>query len=43
MNARYSAITPSQEDTFHWNYNESVERPWDSFTDWLRSPDKDFY
>lgn len=43
MNARRSAITISQEETFRWIFDESLKGPWSSFLHWLKSVDKDFY
>jgi hypothetical protein len=43
MNARRSAITTSHKKTFQWIFDDSIQRPWDSFIQWLKSGDKNFY
>jgi len=43
MNARRSTITTSHEKTFRWIFDDSIRRPWDSFINWLKSCDKNFY
>jgi hypothetical protein len=39
MNARRNQIERSHTDTFSWVFDEEIQRPWDSFTDWLHSDD----
>jgi len=43
MNARRSTITTSHQKTFQWIFDDSIQRPWDSFIHWLKSDDKSFY
>jgi len=37
MNARRNQIEKSYTATFSWVFDKEILRPWDSFTDWLRS------
>lgn len=37
MNARRNQIEKSHTDTFSWVFNEEIQRPWDSFMEWLSS------
>jgi hypothetical protein len=39
MNARRNQIERSHSDTFSWVFDEEIQGPWDSFTDWLGSND----
>ena len=37
MNARRNQIEKSHTATFSWVFDKEIQRPWDSFTDWLSS------
>ncbi|KAL8961140.1 MAG: hypothetical protein Q9183_005353, partial [Haloplaca sp. 2 TL-2023] len=36
MNSRWNDVSPPHSETFHWIYDHGLERPWDSFPEWLK-------
>jgi hypothetical protein len=43
MNARRNQIEKRHRDTFSWVFSEVIQRPWDSFTEWLSSKDSIYW
>jgi NACHT domain len=43
MNARKSRITESHEKTFHWIFDDTTVRAWDSFPEWLKSGERVYW
>jgi hypothetical protein len=43
MNARRNQIEKRHTVTFSWVFNEEIQRPWDSFTEWLSSKDSIYW
>jgi hypothetical protein len=43
MNARRNQIKKCHTDTFPWVFSEEIQRPWDSFTEWLNSRDSIYW
>ena len=43
MNARRNQIEKRHTDTFSWVFSEEIQRPWDSFTEWLSSKDSIYW
>lgn len=42
-NARRNQIERSHSKTFSWIFEEEIERPWDSFTEWLISTNSTYW
>jgi hypothetical protein len=43
MNARRNQIEKRHTGTFSWVFSEEIQRPWDSFTEWLSSKDSIYW
>ncbi|KAN0107891.1 hypothetical protein V8E51_007633 [Hyaloscypha variabilis] len=43
MNARRNQIEKRHTETFSWVFGEEIQRPWDSFTEWLSSKDSIYW
>jgi hypothetical protein len=42
-NARRNQIEESHSETFSWVFNDEIQRPWDSFTEWLSCKDPTYW
>ncbi|KAE9364918.1 hypothetical protein N431DRAFT_386847 [Stipitochalara longipes BDJ] len=40
MNARRNHVSESHESTFQWIFDESIQRPWNNFMQWLKSDER---